>query len=82
VGSTLRHGVRDGRRHERAGLPPLSGAGITSLGSVLSEEAAMAGKKPTKKDLSKAGKDLQNPRTREKRETEAAKTLRKGRKKP
>lgn len=41
----------------------------------------MADKKPTKADLSKAGKDLRNPRTSEKRETEAAKTLRKGRKK-
>jgi len=42
----------------------------------------MAGsnKKPSKKDLSKAGRDLRNPRTTEKRETEAAKTLRKGRK--
>lgn len=39
----------------------------------------MAPKKPTKEELSKAGKDLRNPRTPEKRETEAAKTLRKGR---
>ena len=38
--------------------------------------------KPTKKELSQAGKDLRNPRTTEKRETEAAQTLRKGRKKP
>jgi hypothetical protein len=38
--------------------------------------------KPTKKKLSQAGKDLRNPRTSEKRETEAAKTLRQGRKKP
>lgn len=38
--------------------------------------------KPTKKELSKAGHDLRNPRTTEKRESEAAKTLRKGRKKP
>jgi hypothetical protein len=38
----------------------------------------MADKKPRKADLSKAGKDLQNPRTSEKRETQAAKTLRKG----
>jgi hypothetical protein len=36
--------------------------------------------KPSKSDLSKAGKDLQNPRTSEKRETEAAKTLRAGQK--
>lgn len=41
----------------------------------------MAEKKPSKSELSKAGKDLRNPRTPEKRETEAAKTLRKGRKK-
>jgi hypothetical protein len=41
----------------------------------------MAEKKPSKADLSKAGKDLQNPRTSEKRETEAAKTLQKGAKK-
>lgn len=40
----------------------------------------MAGKKPSKADLSKAGKDLQNPRTTEKRESEAARTLQKGRK--
>jgi hypothetical protein len=38
----------------------------------------MAASKPSKADLSKAGKDLQNPRTPEKRETEAAKTLQKG----
>ena len=38
----------------------------------------MAAKKPSKADLSKAGKDLQNPRTPEKRETDAAKILRKG----
>ena len=36
---------------------------------------------PSKADLKKAGKDLRNPRTPEKRETEAAKTLGKGRKK-
>jgi hypothetical protein len=36
--------------------------------------------KPSKADLSKAGKDLRNPRTPEKREAEAAETLRKGRK--
>jgi hypothetical protein len=41
----------------------------------------MAPKKPSKEQLSKAGKDLQNPRTPEKRESEAAKTLRQGRKK-
>lgn len=40
----------------------------------------MAAKKPTKSDLRKAGKALRNPRTREKNETKAAKTLRKGRK--
>jgi hypothetical protein len=34
--------------------------------------------KPMKKDLSQAGKDLRNPRTPEKRETEAARTLRQG----
>jgi hypothetical protein len=37
-------------------------------------------KKPTKKELSDAGKKLQNPRTREKDEPAAARTLRKGRK--
>jgi len=37
-------------------------------------------KKPTKKQLSDAGKKLQNPRTREKDESKAAKTLRRGRK--
>lgn len=37
-------------------------------------------KKPTKKQLSDAGKKLQNPHTREKDESKAAKTLRKGRK--
>jgi len=37
--------------------------------------------KPTKKDLSQAGKDLRNPRTSEKRETEASKTLHEGQKK-
>jgi hypothetical protein len=42
-------------------------------------ELEMASKKPSKEQLSKAGKDLRNPRTTEKRETEAAKTLRKGR---
>ena len=41
----------------------------------------MADKKPSKADLSKAGKVLQNPRTPEKRETEAAKILQKGAKK-
>jgi hypothetical protein len=37
-------------------------------------------KKPTKKQLSDAGKALRNPRTREKTESQAAKTLRRGRK--
>ena len=41
----------------------------------------MAAKKPSKKQLSAAGKALQNPRTREKNETKAAKTLAAGRKK-
>jgi hypothetical protein len=41
----------------------------------------VAEKRPSKTDLSKAGKDLQSPRTTEKRETEAAKTLQKGVKK-
>jgi hypothetical protein len=36
-------------------------------------------KRPSKAALSKAGRDLQNPRTPEKKETEAAKTLAKGR---
>jgi hypothetical protein len=43
--------------------------------------ALMPPKKPTKKQLSDAGKALQNPRTREKNETKAAKTLAAGRKK-
>jgi hypothetical protein len=38
-------------------------------------------KKPSKKTLSNAGRVLQNPRTPEKKESAAAKTLRKGRKK-
>jgi hypothetical protein len=42
----------------------------------------MPPKKPTKKQLSDAGRALQNPRTPEKKEPAAAKTLRKGRKKP
>ena len=40
----------------------------------------VAPKKPTKKQLSEAGKRLQKPHTRESKESEAAKTLRKGRK--
>ena len=39
----------------------------------------MAGK-PTKKQLSDAGRTLQNPHTRESKESKAAKVLRKGRK--
>ena len=38
-------------------------------------------RKPTRKQLSQAGKTLRNPRTREKNETKAAKTLAAGRKK-
>lgn len=41
----------------------------------------MAETKPTKKELSEAGKKLQDPHTREKDERKAAQTLRKGRKK-
>jgi hypothetical protein len=37
-------------------------------------------KKPTQAALRKAGRDLRNPRTPEKRETQAARTLRAGRK--
>ena len=37
--------------------------------------------KPSKKELSQAGKDLRNTRTPEKRETKASETLRKGQKK-
>jgi hypothetical protein len=37
-------------------------------------------KKPSKSALSKAAKALRNPRTPEKKESAAAKTLRKGRK--
>jgi hypothetical protein len=40
----------------------------------------MPDKKPTKKELSDAGKKLQNPHTREVDERKAAQTLRKGRK--
>ena len=39
----------------------------------------MPDRKPTKEELSKAGKDLRNPRTSEKRESEAARILRKRR---
>jgi len=46
------------------------------------EVIAMRASKPSKADLRKAGKDLRNPRTSEKRETEAAKELQKGRRKP
>jgi len=42
-------------------------------------EDEMAPKRPTKAELSKAGKALQNPRTPEKQETKAAKTLAAGR---
>jgi hypothetical protein len=49
--------------------------GYAGLGKGVIE---MADKKPSKADLHKAGKDLQNPRTPEKREPEAAKILRKG----
>jgi hypothetical protein len=38
-------------------------------------------KRPSKAALSKAGKALRNPRTREKNESNAAKILRRGRKK-
>ncbi len=41
----------------------------------------MAEKKPTKKELSEAGRKLQNPRTRESEERKTAQTLRQGRKK-
>ncbi|HEX9311566.1 MAG TPA: hypothetical protein VGA30_01905 [Actinomycetota bacterium] len=41
---------------------------------------APAAKKPTKKQLSDAAKILRNPRTPEKKEPQAAKTLAKGRK--
>jgi hypothetical protein len=40
----------------------------------------MASKKPSTKQLSTAGRKLQNPRTPEKEETKAAKTLAAGRK--
>jgi len=38
-------------------------------------------KRPTKKQLSQAGRDLQNPHTREKKESQAARILAAGRKK-
>lgn len=41
----------------------------------------MAAKRPTRKELSDAGRKLQNPRTRETEESKAARTLQKGRKK-
>jgi hypothetical protein len=37
-------------------------------------------KRPTKQQLSDAGRKLQNPRTPEKEESKAARTLRRGRK--
>ena len=37
--------------------------------------------KPSKADLSKAGRDLRNPHTPEKKESQAAKTLQKGKNK-
>jgi len=40
----------------------------------------MPPRKPSKKQLSAAGKALQNPRTREKNESKAARTLAAGRK--
>ena len=40
----------------------------------------MAEKKPSKKELSDAGRKLQNPRTPETQERKAAQTLRKGHK--
>ena len=36
-------------------------------------------KPPSREELSRAGRDLQNPHTREPRESEAARTLREGR---
>jgi hypothetical protein len=45
------------------------------------KEIHMPNKKPSKKELSAAGKALRNPRTREKGETKAVKTLAAGRKK-
>lgn len=47
----------------------------------MAEKGSGKSKQPTKKELSKAGKALRNPRTPEKEESEAAKTLAKGRKK-
>lgn len=41
----------------------------------------MTDKKPTKQQLSDAGRKLQNPHTRETEERKAAQTLRKGHKK-
>jgi hypothetical protein len=40
----------------------------------------VADKKPTKKELSDAGRQLQNPRTPEKQERKSAQVLRKGHK--
>lgn len=37
--------------------------------------------KPSKKELSQADKDLRNPRTAQRRDSEASKTLREGQKK-
>jgi len=50
-------------------------------GVIMAGKSSSKSKRPTKEELSKAGKALQNPHTREKKETEAAKTLEKGRKK-
>jgi hypothetical protein len=55
---------------------------LEALGCTNHEKGSgMPPRKPRKEELSKAGKDLRNPRNPEKRESDAAKTLRKGRKK-
>jgi hypothetical protein len=60
---------------------PASNAATLGTATRPGEEDPPDAKKPTKKQLSAAGKALQNPRTREKNETKAAKTLAAGRKK-
>lgn len=69
----------DSERRFDSGPHRLESGDEPSLVAAESWSGTMA--KPSKKELSQAGKDLRNPRTSEKRETEASKTLRGGQKK-
>ncbi len=62
-------------------LPSLGAAWIFGTDRNREDEMAAKKKPPSKEELSRAGRDLQNPRTRETRESEAARTLRQGQKK-